>query len=413
MAQAQAAMYDDSDTTLVLAARDGDKEAFAQLLTRHGGLLRALCQRMLADPVLAEDATQEAMLQAMLNLDRLREAERFGPWLGGIGLNVSRRLLQERSRDRWSWETLAGDRPRAEQPDPEPGPEALTEAAELASEVHRAVASLPPGQRSAVVSYYLAGLTQAETAEMLGIDTGAVKTRLHKAREALRRRLEATWKDQSMEEKVSRRKVSKGAGTLAGIAVTGQLGSVAASLRQEEKAGVSEERTDAVWVAMRVTDVRRKRTENGPPGNCMAILDEVGGDHQLRIWIGEPEGTAIAVHLEQVEAPRPLTFAFMASVLQATGARLREVRINQLVESVYYAVAVVEGPEQDNLIDARPSDAINLALLTGAPILVDAAVLDAVAAMPDWAREVGPQAYEGPGEIVASLMGNLPPSQPR
>ncbi len=54
-----------------------------------------------------------------------------------------------------------------------------------------------------------------------------------------------------------------------------------------------------------------------------------------------------------------------------------------------------------------------LALLTGTPILVGAAVLDAVAAMPERTREVEPETYEGPGEMVASLMGSLPPSQPR
>jgi len=404
-------MRTDSDTTLVLAARNGDKEALATLLTRHGRLLRALCQRVLRDPVLAEDAAQEAALQAMLNLDRLRETDRFGPWLGGIGLNVSRRLLRDRARDRWSWETLPESHRSGDRSNDEPGPDAFVEAAALAEDVRRAVASLPPGQRSAVVSYYLAGLTQAETAEMLGIEPGAVKTRLHKARAALRQSLAATWKDHSMEEKLSRRTVSKGVGALAGIAISGQPGAAAAHSQQEEKSGRSNEPAEAIWVAMSVIDVRRKRVEDGSQRVCVVLLKEVGGDRHMPIWIGEPEGTAIAVHLEHVEAPRPLTFTFMASLLQATGGRLREIRISQLVESVYYAVAVVEGTEHVTLIDSRPSDAINLALLTDAPILVDPAVLDAIAAMPEQARQIEPQAYERSGEIVASLIGGLPPSE--
>ncbi len=405
-------MHEDSDTTLVLAARDGDKEAFARLLTRHGRLLRALCQRVLTDPVLAEDAAQEAALQAMLNLDLLRNADRFGPWLGGIGLNISRRWLRERSRDRWSWEALLGGQPGAGWPDPQPGPDALMESADLAREVHRAVACLPPGQQSAVVCYYLAGLSQAETATLLGIEIGTVKTRLHKARKTLRQHLAAAWEDHTMDEKLTRRTLSKGAGALAGIAVTGQFESAAATHGQgnERMAGTG---MDAALVEMQIVDVRRKRVENGLPGNCAAILEEVGGGRRLPIWMGEFEATSIALHLEQVTMPRPLTFTFAANLLQATGGRLREVRINRLAESVFYAEAVVEGAKQVSTVDARPSDAINLALLTGAPVLVDAAVLDALAAMPERAREVEPETYEGPAEIVASLMGSLPPSQPR
>lgn len=90
---------DDSDTALVLAAQAGDKEAFARLIAHHRRLLLALCQRSLADPVLAEDAAQEAVLQALLGIDRLRQPDRFGPWLGGIGLNICRRWLRQRSRE--------------------------------------------------------------------------------------------------------------------------------------------------------------------------------------------------------------------------------------------------------------------------------------------------------------------------
>jgi RNA polymerase sigma-70 factor (ECF subfamily) len=101
-------MAGESDITLVLAARGGDKDAFGALLHRHRPLLLSLCRRMLGDPLLAEDAAQEAALAALLSLDRLRDPQRFGAWLCGIGLNICRNWLRDRTHDHWSWEAMLG-----------------------------------------------------------------------------------------------------------------------------------------------------------------------------------------------------------------------------------------------------------------------------------------------------------------
>jgi RNA polymerase sigma factor (sigma-70 family) len=144
---------DDSDTALVLAARRGDDDAFAALLGRHRPLLVALCRRALGDPERAEDAAQEAVLQALLSLDRLRRADRFGPWLAGIGLNVCHWRLRQRWRESWSWEALQGGRQVAEPSDRRADPDELAGAADLSARVRRAVAALPRGQRAAVMLF--------------------------------------------------------------------------------------------------------------------------------------------------------------------------------------------------------------------------------------------------------------------
>src|SRR5687768_15682299 len=86
------------DAVLVRRARAGDREAFASLVRQHYPLVLGLCRRAVGPTGLAEDAAQEAVITAMLPLDRLRRTDRFGPWLAGIGLNICRLWLRERSR---------------------------------------------------------------------------------------------------------------------------------------------------------------------------------------------------------------------------------------------------------------------------------------------------------------------------
>jgi bifunctional DNase/RNase len=125
---------------------------------------------------------------------------------------------------------------------------------------------------------------------------------------------------------------------------------------------------------MRVESVR-KTTEQEKTSYSI-VLEEVGGARYLLIWVGQFEAEALDNALRKVETARPVTFTFMANVLQAVDVRLREVHVNRLTDDVFYAVAVVEGAGGVKMVDARPSDAINLAILTGAPIRVAPAVLD-------------------------------------
>src|SRR4029453_16339736 len=98
------------DATLVRMAREGDRGAFAVLVGRHRAMLVGLCRRVLGDPGLAEDAAQEAVLQAMLGLEGLERPGRVGAWLGGIGVNVCRRWRRDRAREAWSLAALTGGR---------------------------------------------------------------------------------------------------------------------------------------------------------------------------------------------------------------------------------------------------------------------------------------------------------------
>jgi RNA polymerase sigma factor (sigma-70 family) len=344
---------------LVSAARRGDKAALATLVVRHRPMLVAACRGALGDADLAQDAAQEAALLALLSLDRLRQPDRFGAWLCGIGLNVCRRWLRERSRASWSWDALQGGRAGG-WPVPEPGPAELVEAAEDAALVRAAVAALPAGQRVAVALHYLAGLTQAEAAAQAGTSVGAVKVRLHKARARLREQLGPWWKEERM--------------------------------TVQEATG---------WVRMRVSDVRGGAASGERPERHVVVLDEVDGARRLLIWVGPFEATALAMGLQRAELPRPGSFQFAAALLAAAGGRLREVRVTRLVEGTFYAEAVVDGAAGQGGVDARPSDALTLALLTGAPVRVDPAVIEEAASRPSpWEQRVVEELPAGAAEIV-------------
>jgi RNA polymerase sigma factor (sigma-70 family) len=348
---------DPDQAELVNAARQGDKQALAALITRHRPMLVAVCHGALGDPQLAEDAAQEAVLLALTGLHRLRRAERFGAWLAGIGVNVCRRWRRELSRTGRSWEAVQGGH-AGDWPALDPGPAELAEAAWDARLVRDAIARLPAGQRAAVTLHYLAGLTQAETAAQTGTTVGAVKVRLYKGRARLRERL---GKEGRM----------PGNGAAAG------------------------------WVEMRVADVRRGAATEEAPERHAVLLEEIGGDSVLPIWIGPFEGIALAMALQGGELPRPGPYQFAAGLLAGAGGALREVRVTRLVEGTFYAEAVVEGATGERLVDARPSDALTLALVVDVPIRVDPAVIEDATGSPfPWNQRLA-ELSAGAAEIVS------------
>ncbi|MGH3473053.1 MAG: bifunctional nuclease domain-containing protein [Nocardioidaceae bacterium] len=319
-----------SDAALVSVALAGDKDAFAELVVRHRPTAVAVTARLLNRPDLAADAVQEAVVLAMVGLDRLQAPDRFGAWLCGISLNVARRWLRELRGI-----VLTPD--AGPVGDGAPGPAELVEAAAISAEVRRAVEGLAQGQRDAVLLFYLQGLTHREVAAELAISVGAVKARLHQARAALAPRL--------------------------------------APLIETEETTVTKTAKTRDWVEMTVREVRRDDSADAASRRHVIVLGEVRGDRELPIWVGSFEATAIALSLEATEAPRPMTYQFAASLVAATGSRVEQIRITGLTYGVFYAIVVVHGPDGGE-VDARPSDALNLALVTDAPIHVDAAVLD-------------------------------------
>jgi bifunctional DNase/RNase len=111
------------------------------------------------------------------------------------------------------------------------------------------------------------------------------------------------------------------------------------------------------------------------PLQCV-VLDEVSGDRHVVFEIGDAEAFWLAASLQGLEFDRPMTYQFAAALLRGLGGRVREVRVDRLSDGAYAAMVEVEGPLGVQSVDARASDALNLAALTSAPVFVSAQVMD-------------------------------------
>jgi len=107
----------------------------------------------------------------------------------------------------------------------------------------------------------------------------------------------------------------------------------------------------------------------------IVILKDVGGDTVLPIWVGVYEANAIALEMEKVSTPRPMTHDLIKNVLTGLDTQVHKVVVTELREDTFYAVIWLERGSEVISIDSRPSDALALALRVDCPIFVDDLVL--------------------------------------
>jgi len=165
-----------ASSTTVGRARSGDREAFGALVTEYRSEVFGLCFGMTGSTHDAEDLTHDAFVTAFLKLSQLRDADRFGPWLRALALNLCRGWHRARRRDQDG--LLAAPVPAAAEGD---GLEGLMTGG---------VSRLGPSHRLALVLHYWEGLSYKEMATYLGVPLGTVMSRLHRARSALRTAME-------------------------------------------------------------------------------------------------------------------------------------------------------------------------------------------------------------------------------
>jgi len=124
-------------------------------------------------------------------------------------------------------------------------------------------------------------------------------------------------------------------------------------------------------------------------GAYAILLKELEGHRRLPIIIGAFEAQAIALEMEGIKPPRPLTHDLLKQITDNLGAIINEVIIDELRENTFFAKIILEVSGLTQEIDARPSDAIALAVRAEAPIYVAATVMDAAAFIPSEEDEIG------------------------
>jgi RNA polymerase sigma factor (sigma-70 family) len=330
---------DISDGELVRLARAGDPVAVRLLIERHrpAALARARYLARGAGGGDAEDVVQDAFLQAMLSLDRLRDPARFAGWLSGIVLNAHR--AARRRQDRLE---LVGEWPEDLQPVAADGrPESVIDDLDRGDAVGSAVAGLPARQQQAVRMFYFADLPVGQIAGQLDDTPGAVKARLHQARRRLREHI---------------------------------------TTHRPDLVPYLPQRTAMTTVRIAYAGARDFAT--AWPRHLLVILADDAAGRALPVWLRRFEGNSLAGLLERAPGREGLAWfpeELTARLLQAAGAQVAAVEIDELGPGVTAARIQLTGPAGPQQVTARPGDGLALAVAAGAPIRVPDALMDRLA----------------------------------
>lgn len=175
------------DAELLHAVRQGDSRALATLLERHAPSVYRFGLKLCGDPQDAQDVVQETLLAATRSLQNFRGDASISTWLYTVARNACRKRSRGSKGAPATVEPLSEDVPQASG---EPGPDEALERRALARALDAELAHLSPTEREVLVLRDVEGLSASEVAEIVGISVQAVKSRLHRARAALRARME-------------------------------------------------------------------------------------------------------------------------------------------------------------------------------------------------------------------------------
>ena len=348
-----------TDAELVQLAREDHSEAFNMLMERYQLMASYIALRMVSHEETARELVQEAMLQAFLSLDHLRDGARFKNWFYGIVLNVCRN---------WRREHRGNVVPLPPEVENGPGemrfpghylinPEAHIEQLELRMVLDEALDILPANNRIVTQLFYYEDLSIQEIAQRLNLSLTAVKNRLHRGREQLRTHLLATSPEI--------------------IPVASQKG----------KKGIM----------IKVSIVKVIPRDHF---RTLVMLQDDAQQRVLPIWLtsGADLTQRLRVSLQSQSDPiEPLTTDFIVNLLKATGGTISKIEIEELQDEILYARVHI-GQQR---LKARLNDALPLALRLNSELYVSEAVMGKLG------QKLSEQAGEGSSSEIEALSKTL------
>jgi RNA polymerase sigma factor (sigma-70 family) len=184
-------LEEETDAQLVARARTDDSDAFRCLVERYQPLAFHLALRMIGQEEIAHELVQEALLQAYLSLDRLRNDARFKSWLYGIVLNLCRNWCRMHPTSELTLDEEANlfEHPLSADP------QEIAEERELQQAVRSAIDILTPKNQAVAFLFYYEDLSMQEIAHRLAISLSAVKNRLYKGRQQIQAHLKTLYAD--------------------------------------------------------------------------------------------------------------------------------------------------------------------------------------------------------------------------
>ena len=306
----------------IAQAIQGDKQAFNALGEHYYPDCFNKAKLILGDESLAQDVTQVSLFQAYRSLDKLQDTAQFKSWLLGIVRNISHNYLKQKKRAFLSLDDLSSSLLVASD-------EKVKHLSEL---IFAAVQSLESHYRDVITAFYYDGLGLSEIALRQQISPETAKIRLYRGRQMLKAKLSTHEDLYYYYRRPTKKKAMK---------------------------------------KLTIADVYLK--ENGSAG---LLLQSEDGECFLPIIIGFFEVQAIFIGLQGIKTGRPMSHDLTVSILESTGTTLDKVCINKLTEGVFHACLGIKNNDKIMQVDARPSDAVALAVRLNTSIFVAEEVLD-------------------------------------
>jgi len=336
-------LEEQTETELVALAQAGDVDAFSQLIEHTQVIALALAFRLIANPETVRDVVQEAILQAFLSLDRLRDTTRFRPWFYGIVLNLCRTWLREQNTPTLSLEVLAtqGQAVTCSSCLEVPDPSETVEEQELSQLVQEIVQGLSSINRSVIWLFYYEQMSMQEIATQLALSLSAVKNRLHKGRKELRRQLLVAYPEREHRQQVT-----------------------------------SGKRRRNIMLQVTMDPVVPH-----PPGQWVIVLSEVDGQYALPVRLQNPDDALLAINLLAAREPHYhaeptlMLVDFTQQLVLAVQESIEAVQIDALEPHLFYATVRLRQGTRLHEIKTRLGVALFVAKSVQCPILVSEALM--------------------------------------